>query len=78
MDASSSNDSEPTLKNCLFGAVTLTTNVHIEKDKYSSYGLGFDRRPSFSFPGGGFGENILIFAVDMSSSSYIDNRKKTY
>ena len=38
----------------------------------------FDRRPSFSFPGDGFGENVLIFAVDMSSSSYIDNRKKTY
>ena len=78
MDASSSNDSDPTLKNCLFGAVTLTKNVHIEKYKYSRYGLGFDRRPSFSFPGGGFGENVLIFAVDMSSSSYIDNRKKTY
>ena len=78
MDASSSNNSDPTQKNCLFVAVTLTKNFHIEKYKYSSYGLGFDRRSSFSFPGGGFDENVLIFAVDMSSSSYIDNRKKTY
>ena len=31
---------------------------------------------SFSFPGGGFGQNILIFGVDMSSSTHIDNKKK--
>ena len=29
-----------------------------------------------SFPGGGFGQNIIIFGVDMSSSGKIDNRKK--
>ena len=29
--ASSSNDSDPTLKSCLFGAVTLTKNADIEK-----------------------------------------------
>ena len=29
--ASSSNDSDPILKNCLFGAVTLTKNADIEK-----------------------------------------------
>ena len=28
--ASSSNDSDPTLKNCLFGAVTLTKNADID------------------------------------------------
>ena len=26
--------------------------------------------------GGGFGENVLIFGVDMSSSGHIDNKKK--
>ena len=31
---------------------------------------------SFSFPGGGFGQNILMFGVDMSSSTHIDNKKK--
>ena len=76
LGASSSNDSDPTLKNCLFGAVTLTKNADIEKYGYSGYGIGFDRRSSFSFPGGGFGQNVLIFGVDMSSSGHIDNKKK--
>ena len=76
--ASSSHDSDPTIKNCLFGAVTLTKNADIEKYKYSSYGIGFDRRSSFSFTGGGFGQNVLIFGVDMSTSMHIDNKKKTY
>ena len=78
LGASSSNDSDPTLKNCLFSAVTLTKNTDIEKYGYSGYGIGFDRRGSFSFPGGGFGQNILILGVDMSSSVHIDNKKKTY
>ena len=42
--ASSSHNSDPTLKNRLFGAVTLTKNADIEKYKYSGYGIGFDRR----------------------------------
>ena len=67
LGASSSNDSDPTLKNCLFGAVTLTKNADIEKYGYSGYGIGFDRRSGFSFPGIGFGQNELIFGVDMSS-----------
>ena len=68
--------SDPTLENCLFGAVTLTKNVNIDKYGYSGYGIGFDRRSSFSFPSGGFGQNVLIFGVDMSSSAHIDNKKK--
>ena len=76
LGASSSNNSDPTLKNCLFGAVTLTKNADIEKYGYSGYGIGFDRRSSFSFPGGGFGQNVLIFGADMSSSIHIDNKKK--
>ena len=39
--ASSSHTNDPTLKNCLFGAVTLTKNADIEKYKYSGYGIGF-------------------------------------
>ena len=76
LGASSSSDSDPTLKNCLFGAVTLTKNADIEKYEYSGYGIGFDRRSSFSFAGTGFGQNVLIFGVDMSSSPHIDNKKK--
>ena len=74
--ASTSNNNDPTLKNYLFRAVTLTKNTDIDKYGYSSYGIGFDRRSSFSFRSGGFGQNILIFGVDMSSSAHVDNKKK--
>ena len=61
----------------MFGAVTLTKNAGIDKYGYSDYGIGFDRRGgSFSFPGGGFGQNVLIFGVDMSFSAHVDNKKK--
>ena len=76
MGVSDSNNSDPTLNNCLFGAATLTKNADIDKYGYSGYGIGFDRRSSFSFPGGGFGQNVLIFGADMSSSAHIDNKKK--
>ena len=75
LSASGSNNNDPSLKNCLFGAVTLTKNTDIEKYGYSGYGIGFDRS-SFTFPGGGFSQNVLIFGVDMSSSAHIDNKKK--
>ena len=78
LGASSSNVSDPTLKNCLFGAVTLTKNADIEKYGYSGFGIGFDRRSSFTFPSGGFGQNVLIFWVDMRSSAHIDNKKKKH
>ena len=61
LGASSSNVNDPTLKNCLFGGVTLTKNADIEKYGYSGFGNEFDRTSSFLFPGGGFGQNILIF-----------------
>ena len=76
LGASGSNDSDPTLKNCLFCAVTLTKNADYDKYGYSGYGIGFDRRSSFSFLGGGFGQNILIFGAGMSSSAHIDNKIK--
>ena len=75
---SSPHVNDPTLKNWLFGAVTLTKNADTEKYGYSGYGIGFDRRGSFSFPGGRFGQNVLIFGVDMSFSAHIDDKKKTY
>ena len=68
--------SDPTLENCLFGAVTLTKNVNIVRYGYTLYGTGFDRKGSFSFAGGEYGQNVLIFGVDMSFSTYIDNKKK--
>ena len=66
----------PTLENCLFGAVKLTKNADFDKYVHSGYGIGFDRHGRFSFPGTGLGRNVIIFGVDMSSSTKIDNRKK--
>ena len=62
----------------LIGAVRLTKNTDIDKYGYSGCGIGFDRKLFFSFPGGGFRQNVIIFGVDMSSSSHIDNKKKTF
>ena len=76
LSVSSSHFDDPTLKNCLFGAVTLTKNVDIDKYGNSGYGIGFDRRSSFSFPEGGISQNLLIFGADVSSSAHIDSKKK--
>ena len=66
LGTSSSHNNNPTLKNCLFGAVTLTKNADIYcKYGYSGYGIGFDT-------GGGFGSNVIIFGVDMISSVHVD------
>ena len=75
---SSSHSDDPAPKNCLFGAVTLTKNADIYKYWYSGHGIDFDRKSSFSFPGGGFCQNVLIFWADMNSFAHIDNKKKTY
>ena len=55
---SGSNDNDPTLRKCLFSVVTLTKSADIDKYGYSGYGIGFDKRLSFSFPGGGFGQKL--------------------
>ena len=54
----------------------LTKTADIDKYGYSGCGIGFNRKSSFSFPGDGFGQNVLIFWADMSSSAHIDNKKK--
>ena len=77
LSTSGSHDNDPTLKNCLFSGITLTKNADIDRYKHCGYGTGFDRRSSFSFPGGGFGQNVIIFGVDLSSSPHIDNKERT-
>ena len=68
-------DSYPTLENCLFGAVKLTKPSDIDKYKYSGYGIGFDRKGFFSL-GNEIGRNVIVFGVDMSLYSHVDNKKK--
>ena len=63
------------MENCLFGAVSLTKHVDIDQYKYSGYGIGFDRKRTFSV-GSGFGRNCIIFGVDMSSSVHANNKTK--
>ena len=65
-------DDYPTLENSLFGAVKFVKNADIDKYKYSGYGIGFDRRGTFS-TANGFGKNVIIFGVDMSFSVHVDN-----
>ena len=41
------NSSHATQENCLFGIVSLTKNLDIDKNKCSRYGIGFDRHGFF-------------------------------
>ena len=61
----------------MFGSVKLTKNADIDKYGYSGYGIGFDRETSFSF-GNDIGKNVIMFGVDMSSSSKIETEKRTF
>ena len=55
---SNNNDSNyPTLENRLCGPVKLTKDVDIDNYGYSGYGIGFDKRSSFSF-GNDIGNNF--------------------
>ena len=54
----------------------MAKNADIDKYGCSGYGIGFDRRSSFLFPGEGFGKNVFIFGADIRFSTYIDNKKK--
>ena len=50
----------------------MLTNINI-----LDVGLIFDKKKgSFSFPGGGYGQNVIIFGADMNSSPHIDNKGK--
>ena len=80
LGASGSNNSNPTLKTVylvqllwlkmliLMSMCILVMELDLVEDRI------FDR--SFSFPGGRFCQNVLIFGADTSSSAYIDNKKK--
>ena len=59
----------------MFGALKLTKHVDADLYKCSAYGIGFDRKGFFSISDE-VGRNVIIFGVDMSSSSHIDNKKE--
>ena len=57
----------------MFGAIKLVKNSDIDKYKYSGYGVRFDRCETF-LVANGFGRNVMIFGVDMSSSVHLEER----
>ena len=71
-------DNYPKLTNALFGAVKLTKNTGTDRYKYFGYGIGFDGKGFYLHPSGGTGRNAIIFGADMSPSTKIDNKKKTF
>ena len=62
----------------MFGAVKCTKNADVDKYKYFVYGIGFDGKGVFSHRTGGFGNNSIIFGVDVSPSVHIDNKKDNF
>ena len=58
----------------MFGVVKLTKNNDIDKYKYSGYGTGFDSKGTFLFSDGSFGQNVILWGADMSSSIHANNK----
>ena len=63
-----------TLKNCFFGTVKLTRNAGKSKFTYNIRDVVFDGKGCWSFDNN-TARNNVIFGVDISSSSHIDNLK---
>ena len=76
--SNNNNSNYPTLKNYLVGAVSLTENADFDKPKCFGYRIRFDWHWSYSHPSGGNKRNAIMFGVDMSSSTKIDNRKNIF
>ena len=64
-------------KNYLVGATNIVKNSDKEKYVYSGCAITFDSGGSWSFDNG-TGRNVIIFVVDISSSSHVDNRKNNF
>ena len=47
------------------------------KYKFSAHVIALDRRGTFSVANG-FGENVIIFGVDVNSSVHVDSKEKRY
>ena len=63
------------LANYLFSVVKLAKHVDIDQYEYSGFDIGFDRKGFLSISNE-IGRDVIIFEVDMSFSTKIDNRKK--
>ena len=68
------HNNNPILTNELFGAIKLTKNADIKRYKYSGYGISFDSQIFYNHPSGGIARDIIIFGVDMSSTTNTANK----
>ena len=62
------------IQNALFGAVKITKNEDISKNKYEGYGIYFDEGGMFTNGNITNGRNVIIFGADMSFSIHANNR----
>ena len=61
-----------------YPTVKLTKHVDVDQYKYCiGYGIGFDRKGSYS-NGNEVGRNVILFGVDISSSPHLTIRKKIF
>ena len=70
------------LFNAIFNALSdkytkLTKNADIKKYEYSGYGIGFNSQLFYQHPFGRIGRDVIIFGVDMSSSTNTVNKEKS-
>ena len=68
--------SDFTLKLCFFGAAQLTKNTDLDKYSYLRYGIGFDSRSCFSFPGFNWGKMFLSLELIIILPYILIIRKK--
>ena len=71
---SNTRNTDYTIQNALFGAVSITKNADSSKNKYAGYGICFDEGGSFSEGNINNGQNVLIFSVHESSLTHATNK----
>ena len=69
----STRNTDFTIQNALVGAVNVTKNADISKNKYKGYGLCFDEGGTFSKDNINNGRKVLIFGVHESSLTHTNN-----
>ena len=71
---SNTRNTDYTIQNALFGAIKITKNTDISKNKYEGYGICFDEGGTFTKGNITNGKNVIIFRADMSFSIHANNR----
>ena len=70
----STRNTDFTIQNALLGAVNVTKNADISKNKYKGYGLCFDEGSTFNKGNINNGRNVLLFGVHESPLAHASNK----